>query len=235
MPRAMKIEPSVSLVLMCKRPRLHQGKQRLAAVIGPTLTLSIAEGLLECTLEDAKQWPGPVVIAISHTRDLIWAQNLIPTAEVIYQGEGNLGQRINHIDSTLRACGHQKLVFIGTDAPMLTNAFYQGVQPCLEKADVVLTQAEDGGVVMMACNHAWPELTKLPWSTENLAAHLASLCVNHGMRLHYHQHGYDIDEFSNLARLSQDLMSDKRPARQHLLMRLNACLDELEGKKLCMT
>ena len=52
-----------TLVLVCKRPALGIGKQRLAAKVGQELALQIAEALLACALEDVLAWPGSVVIA----------------------------------------------------------------------------------------------------------------------------------------------------------------------------
>ena len=94
------INPYPCLVIMCKRPKLHQGKQRLAASIGAEAALEIAELLLSCALEDANSWPGDVVLAVAHEEDLVWAGNLIADARVIYQGLGNLGQRLNVIDQS---------------------------------------------------------------------------------------------------------------------------------------
>lgn len=222
---------SPTLVLMTKRPKLHQGKQRLASDIGANSALLIARSLLCCALEDAANWSGEVVVAIAHKTDVAWATRLLkhtlPDAQVIYQGEGNLGKRINQVDSELRRAGHHGLVFIGTDSPMLNANFYQNLPAKLTMSEVLLAKAEDGGVVMMASNEPWPDLSHLPWSSENLASTLAQCCLNENLSVIYHDSNYDIDQLADLTRLKYDLLADERPARKTLLAQVFSCLQPL--------
>ncbi|MGB0898609.1 MAG: hypothetical protein ACPGSN_05095, partial [Psychrobium sp.] len=113
-----------TLVLFCKRPKLHQGKQRIAETISAEKTLIVAQALLDCAIEDSHAWRGPVVIACSDEGDVEWAQSLNKNAQIMTQLpsgiSGNLGQRLNYVDHVLRVFGHQKIITIGTDAPMLT-------------------------------------------------------------------------------------------------------------------
>ncbi|KGJ93855.1 DUF2064 domain-containing protein [Colwellia psychrerythraea] len=221
-----------TLVLMIKRPKLHQGKQRLAGEIGANSALVIAKSLLSCAVEDAANWPGKVVIAIAHQIDVVWAtrslKNILPAAQVIYQGEGNLGERINRVDEELRSTGHQSLVFIGTDSPMLNDNFYQHLPVKLAKSAVLLAKAEDGGVVMMASNAPWPDFSHLPWSSESLARALALCCQHECLSVTYHDSNYDIDQLVDLTRLKHDLLADERPARQRLLSQVFSCLHQLK-------
>ncbi|REL34642.1 TIGR04282 family arsenosugar biosynthesis glycosyltransferase [Thalassotalea euphylliae] len=228
-----------SLVIMCKRPKLHQGKQRLAQTIGADAAFDIAQLLLACAIEDAQAWSGNVVLAVAHQEDLAWGQALIrqakePQAQVIYQGGGNLGQRLNHIDKHLRSQGHQKLVFIGTDAPMLRQAHYVGLADMLAKDDIVLNMAADGGVVIMSNAQPWPDLTNLPWSSSYLGASLAACCHSWGLSVGYHTPGYDIDEKCDLITLYRDLAGEQRPARQKLLQYIATILT-LEESDSCTT
>ena len=229
-----------TLVIFCKRPKLHQGKQRLAVSIGVEDTLKIANALLDCAIEDAQQWQGRVVMACAHRSDMAWAKTLLSNAgidhgEVIAQGEGNLGQRLNFIDKTLRNNNHQQLIFIGTDAPILHQSHYQETLAALKDNDIVLNHADDGGVVIMANNKAWPELTELPWSTEFLSESLAKLCQKSGFKLSYSKPGYDIDQQKDLQKLQFDLVNDGRAARQHLYKEINTLDFFTSEKKQCMT
>ena len=128
-----------TLVLVCKRPGLGMGKQRLAANLGQEAANRVAEALLACALEDARAWPGPVVIAPAHWRimpgpRLCW-RKCIRRGTYQPQAEGNLGQRLNTLDSELRAVGLEKLVYIGSDAPALGAANYAAASEALEHHD----------------------------------------------------------------------------------------------------
>ncbi len=211
-----------TLVIFCKRPLIYQGKQRLAATIGAKSAFSIAQALLDCALEDANAWPGQVVLTISNKEDVVWASSLLDRPHsVIVQNSGNLGLRINSIDKQLRALGHDRLVFIGTDAPMLTVKHYQQTCQALTIHDVVLSNAEDGGVVIMANCQPWPDLEALPWSTEYLGKTLKEACVQDNLDLVCISSGYDIDVEQDLLKLQRDLYNDPRSARQNLYQQIN--------------
>ncbi|MBW7012804.1 TIGR04282 family arsenosugar biosynthesis glycosyltransferase [Pseudomonas sp. N040] len=210
------------LVLLCKHPAPGHSKQRLASQIGRLPALTIARLLLDCALEDLRQWPGARVIAPDQAHDLAWAQAVCPPAWVLAQGEGNLGQRLNALDRALRARGEQRLLYIGSDCPALRPADYARVAQLLESCDSVLLGARDGGVVLLASNRPWPDLSQLPWSTAQLGEALAACCVAAGHSLHVAGELFDIDQQEDLALLGDGLAGDNRPARRALLAALPA-------------
>lgn len=236
-----------SLVIFCKRPKLNQGKQRLVEDSDTESAFTIAKALLACALEDARNWHGPVMLACSNSEDMLWAQSLPLKAQVISQlplvesdsltqnnlnASANLGDRLNYIDQTLRALGHQQLVFIGTDAPMLTQQHYQEVTSALNNNDIALSHADDGGVVIMANKAPWPTLTNLPWSTNKLSLSLSALCQQKQLSVAYTLSGYDIDYMADIQKLLVDLKNDIRPARQALLETLKQILDQTSAQTL---
>lgn len=215
----------VTLVLVCKRPAPGIGKQRLAAKLGQEKTCQVAAALLACALEDAADWPGPVVIAPAYAEDWDWARSLsIPhsaTVMVVPQTAGNLGQRLNALDQTLRLQGMQHLFFIGSDAPGLLATDYGTARDALQHADVALIPAADGGVVLMANRKPWPDMSALPWSSDRLGRALQGLCRESGQTVANLEQGYDIDEWDDLFKLIVSLQQDPRPARQALLSLVN--------------
>lgn len=212
---------AATLVLVCKRPAPGIGKQRLAASLGSERAQQIAQALLACALEDANDWPGPVVIAPASVEDIEWAQALsaqiLSQVVIVPQVVGNLGQRLNALDQTLRVQGMEQLVFIGSDAPGLSAADYAITRATLQHTDVVLIPALDGGVVLMANRCAWPELCALPWSSDQLGTALMRVCYNAGQSVKTLRQGYDVDVVSDLVKLSTVLQQDIRPARRALL------------------
>lgn len=212
--------PCPALILICKRPALGHGKQRLAARLGTVAALELAERLLDCALEDLAHWPGARVIAPDAATHCFWASELLPDCVCLAQSAGNLGERLNVLDRQLRAAGEQTLVFIGSDAPALNAEDYRGVRAALNEVDSVLLAARDGGVVLMASRRPWPDLAKLPWSTPQLGASLAAACRQAGHSLRLCGESFDVDEPTDLARARQALVDDPRPARQRLLATL---------------
>lgn len=210
-----------ALILVCKKPAPGIGKQRLTARLGIETTQKVADALLACALEDACDWPGPVVIAPANVEDVEWARALsapvTSPVTVVSQGTGNLGQRLNALDQTLRAQGMKQLVFIGSDSPGLDSADYAATREALQHADIVLIPARDGGVVLMANRYAWPDLSPLPWSSDQLGAALINACRNAKQTVKTLRPGTDVDEMEDLVRLVSLLQWDSRPARCALL------------------
>lgn len=210
-----------ALILVCKKPAPGIGKQRLTARLGIETTQKVADALLACALEDACDWPGPVVIAPANVEDVEWARALsapvTSPVTVVPQGTGNLGQRLNALDQTLRAQGMKQLVFIGSDSPGLDSADYATTREALQHADIVLIPARDGGAVLMANRYAWPDLSPLPWSSDQLGAALINACRNARQTVKTLRPGTDVDEMEDLVRLVSLLQRDSRPARCALL------------------
>lgn len=210
-----------TLILVCKKPAPGIGKQRLAANLGNEMTQKVAEALLACALEDACDWPGPVVIAPASTADIEWALAFsapIPSpVMIIPQVAGNLGQRLNALDQTLRAQGMEQLIFIGSDSPGLNAADYAATRAALQHTDVVLIPALDGGVVLMANRYTWPDLSTLPWSSDQLGVALINVCRSAKQSVKTLGQGTDVDEIGDFVKLVNLLKHDQRPARRALL------------------
>jgi glycosyltransferase A (GT-A) superfamily protein (DUF2064 family) len=209
----------IALVLVCKRPRLGIAKQRLAACLGQATAKRIADALLACALEDACDWPGPVVIAPAHPSDYAWAASLLPqqpNIHIVPQPDGNLGERLNAIDQNLRHRGLERLIYIGSDAPVLAAADYAAARAALLTHDSVLKPAADGGLVLMGSRRHWPMLDAMPWSTRHLGSSLAGCCRESGQSLAMLSQGFDVDEGKDVFRLIAELKADERPARRAL-------------------
>jgi glycosyltransferase A (GT-A) superfamily protein (DUF2064 family) len=190
-----------------------RSKRRLATAIG-SLAEELAERLCQCALEDLQSWPGPVCYAPSAEADRRWlAARPHAAAEIIMQGDGNLGERINHIDRSLRDLGFAQLIFIGIDCPLLDAHYLAEAAHLLRDNDAVLGPADDGGVVLMGASRAWPQLGALDWSSAVLGAQLAALCDSQDWRIARLPQLADTDTVEDLAPLARRLRSDLRPAR----------------------
>jgi len=215
--RHSSISRHPTLVVFCRRPTLGIGKQRIADKLGAPAGLALAEHLLDTTLEDVREWSGPVVLAPADLRDADWAAGLLPSpCEIIPQPDGNLGDRINAVDQRARSADHTHIIYIGSDAPVLDVNYYAAAVAALETHDVVLGPAHDGGVTLMGARQAWPALDSLPWSSSKLGAALELTCMNAGLTVYNLDARYDIDLVTDLSKLFDDLETDPRPARQRL-------------------
>ncbi len=211
------------LVLCFKAPA--RSKRRLAEEIGELATTA-ATHLWACVLEDLQSWPGPVYFAPAETEDAAWLDRKLGSSYPgVLQTGSNLGERINHVDETLRCRGEKNLLFVGTDCPAMERDYLLQAAADLIHHDVVLGPATDGGVVLMGTRRMWPALAELPWSTVRLHTELARLCAQRGLTIANLDVRADVDSVSALLTARSDLAQDPRPARRafsHWLNQPNA-------------
>jgi len=208
---------AMTLVAFCRRPAPGVGKRRLAAELGDEATLALSELMLATTLEDLAAWEGRRVVSPAEPVDEQWARSLpVRLDDVVPQPGGNLGERLAAVDRALRQRGHTRLLYIGSDAPVLAAADYALAAAALLTDDVVLGPALDGGVTYMGSRRAWPDLSRLPWSGDQLHAALQASCESAGLSVRNLAPRYDVDVPGDLNRLCPDLAFDARPARRAL-------------------
>lgn len=219
---------NVNLVLLFKSP--NNSKRRLAKQIG-NLATTAASLLLECALQDVSDWQGPSWFSPASPADQAWLNcRLGGSARIVSQKAGNLGERINQVDQTLRSQGIKKIMYIGADCPGLNLVYLNDAAAQLEKHDVVLGPSLDGGVVLMGSRHAWPALGDLRWSTNRLRDDLAKICKEYGWTPTHLQPLYDIDSASDLLTALTDLASTERSTRSDLANWISKNIDIIQDK-----
>lgn len=207
----------MTLILFCKRPRPGVGKQRLVPALGSHGAFRIAELLHQCALAQLASWPRTRVVACADTDDCDAYRNAYPWIErVVAQQGGNLGERINRVDSILRAEGHERQLIIGSDMPEQSPELVRAASSLLDRHDVVLSAATDGGVTLMAARQPWPDLEGLPWSTPQLGEALVECCEQAGYSVGWVAPCDDVDTIEDLRRLQTSLASDTRAPQQAL-------------------
>ena len=216
-----------SLVLMIKAP--ERSKRRLAARLGDAAAAETARRLAACALEDLAGWPGPTWLAPAEPGDVDGHEAAAERHGVVLQGEGNLGARIAHVSGVLRERGFARQIFIGIDCPKLDETYLRSAADALDRHDVVLGPAEDGGVVLMGSRRAWPPLEPLPWSTQRLGSALEAACRSVGASIATLEPRPDIDTFDDLEPVGRALADDPRPARQALREWLERVETGIEG------
>ncbi|MBT8141502.1 MAG: DUF2064 domain-containing protein [Gammaproteobacteria bacterium] len=184
-----------AVIVFAKRPRIGQGKQRLAAEIGQQAAFEVATLLLEQTLGMLEQWQGALVVSPSEIEDSDWASQLLQRPVIVIpQHSGGLGERLQQIDNEVRLLGYSSLIFIGSDAPLLSVEQLRSVEKNLDNYAQVFIPAQDGGVTLMASNKPWMNLESVSWSTDKVFSQLKSMCIKQGLNLQIRPSMYDLDD-----------------------------------------
>jgi glycosyltransferase A (GT-A) superfamily protein (DUF2064 family) len=207
-----------ALVVMCTRPRLGGAKTRAAAASEERAAFELAQALIDCAIEDAEAWAGPVVLALAQPNDLQWAGTVARGEwSIVGQTGGNPGERINAVDQVLRRHGARALVFVGTTAALRPQSDYTTVCDLLASSDIVVMPAPSGGAALMAARRPWPDLATLSWNTRRLSAELSYLCEREGLSVARLERRAILESHDDLARIVEANAEDTRPKRQALV------------------
>ncbi len=195
------------LAIFVKTPELSSVKTRLAAHLGEERTLQFYDLAIKATaalaLKVKMQIPNlDVVWAVAEkeaTGIERWKQ--FPT---IYQGEGDLGQRLNHVYQSL-ILKYETVSFLGADSPHLHwRHLTQALQATFVNKDngFVLGETEDGGFYYFGGGKALPKetWTSVEYSKESTAKQLAEGLKRSG-HIEFIEMYFDIDVIEDLERL----------------------------------
>jgi rSAM/selenodomain-associated transferase 1 len=161
----------VRLIIFVKTPRLGTVKTRLAGKLGKQGALSAYKKLVK---QLVKNLQGLKEVQLRYAPDdglteiESWLQ---PGWTAAPQGEGDLGERLNLAFESAFSEGFTKVVIIGSDCPYVAQNDIEEAWETLQKKDVVLGPAQDGGYWLIGLRKNQPLLFRgIPWSTDQVLA-----------------------------------------------------------------
>jgi uncharacterized protein len=150
------------------------------------------------------------------------AWNLVP------QGTGSLGQRMERFLSHLLTRRGTKVILIGSDMPTITKERIEEAWDALDHHPVVIGPAEDGGYYLLgATGQVPPIFSGISWGTSDVLRQTEALLAQHLVTYHLLPSGYDVDHLEDLRRLSSELAClppSRDPADTHLREAVQAAL-----------
>lgn len=201
--------PVTALAIFVKTPGLSPIKTRLAAGIGEkdagsfyALAIRAVEASARLAAADLVPcWAVAEAEAASHP---LWSG--FPT---LAQGEGGLGDRLDHVYATLLA-RHGSVLMIGADSPQLTGADLQRAARSLDP--FAMGRAEDGGFWLFGgavpiAREIWQSV---PYSTEHTADRLLAAIAPWGPT-RFLPSLHDVDRAEDLQSLALALESLPEP------------------------
>ncbi|MBM4068544.1 MAG: glycosyltransferase [Planctomycetes bacterium] len=139
-----------TLGVFAKEPRPGQVKTRLAAALSPDGAAHVADAFLRDTLRRMAAVRAERFLVFSPTSAAAYFQSLAADCYALApQGDGDLGQRLQRFVDGRLDSGSRHVVVIGTDSPTLPTAFVDQAFDELDRADVVLGPATDGGYYLI--------------------------------------------------------------------------------------
>ncbi|MGF1657405.1 MAG: TIGR04282 family arsenosugar biosynthesis glycosyltransferase [Verrucomicrobiales bacterium] len=156
----------VAYALMLKAPIPGLVKTRLAADLGdPAMACGIYRLMVERQLKEI-QVAAHIHFAPPDQKHLM-REWLGSDHQYTAQCEGDLGDRLYYAWEQTPA---DAVFFLGGDCPAMTYAMLSRCRDLIEKKDVVLVPARDGGYCLLGIRGIDPKplFTEIPWSTERV-------------------------------------------------------------------
>jgi len=166
-----------ALLIFTRNPQPGKVKTRLAATIGNEATLQIYKQLLLHTVSMTYQLPIDKIIFYSDYIDQedVWESTYYH--KQVQQGS-ELGERMKNAFASTFEREYNKIVIIGTDCPGLNAEIIMNAFATLDKNDVVIGPAEDGGYYLLGMKQLNRALFEdIHWSTSTVLDDTKNKCA----------------------------------------------------------
>ena len=160
--------PKNLLLVFTRNPELGKVKTRLAKTVGNATALKIYIFLLERTRDISVKVSADkaVYYSVKVRENDIWDASIFQKHQQV--GE-DLGIRMLHAFKNGFKAGYEKVMIIGSDLYDLTAETIENAFSVLEKNEVVIGPAEDGGYYLLGMNSLEEKIFKnKDWGTETV-------------------------------------------------------------------
>lgn len=192
-------------------------KTRLAASIGDEKAAETYRRFVETTLARLGQLPCDKVLAYS---PLAQKSELAAVAEGwkhSFQGEGDLGDRMQRFFAEQFEAGYERVVLLGTDSPNVPLESIELAFKSLHKNDAVFGPTEDGGYYLLGMSRLLIRLIEnIPWSTAEVWPTTQARLQESGVSFATVATWYDVDTKTDLERLRNHLRHSQEPELKEL-------------------
>jgi rSAM/selenodomain-associated transferase 1 len=171
----MDQDQQTRLILFTRYPEPGRTKTRLIPALGAqgaaALQRQMSEEMVARIAQFASQYPViPEIRYADGDQQTMeaWLSCAIPC---VAQGEGDLGLRLHRAFTQSFAQGDQAVIVIGADCPGLSQALFAQAFAALERKDLVMGPAIDGGYYLVGLKQPAPALfAEIPWGSGGVLA-----------------------------------------------------------------
>lgn len=183
------------LGLFAKFPQPGQVKTRLASASSPAWAARVALAFLQDSVDRLSTVAANRVLACSPPETASFFSDLVRGRFAVRpQGAGDLGQRMAGFFSRQLQAGAERIVLLGTDSPTLSVALVEQAFQELDRADVVLGPATDGGYYLVGCARRLPPIfSGMNWSSPRVLLDTVARLADCECRLALLPPWYDVD------------------------------------------
>ncbi len=198
---------TTAIIIFARYPTAGQAKTRLIPALGTAgaalLHKRLTEHIIHMSLHNA---PSQKVM-VYYTGATKFAFKKWLGSNLIFkkQCSGDLGNRMIHALCTAFKSGAHKAIIMGSDIPGITADMIQQASRALDKQDLVLGPATDGGYYLIGVKKPHPELFHaIDWGTETVLDRTRQIAISQKIYYTELQPLDDVDRPEDLNRLRAD-------------------------------
>lgn len=205
----MEIKNNNALIIFVKNPIKGRVKSRLAKTIGEEKALKIYKDLIAHTLE--------ITLPLECNK-IVYYSDFIPAtdqwSQMGYRQElqngDDLGQRMYHAFEKEFEKRRKNICIIGTDCPELNTNIIVKAFDQLQKAEIVIGPATDGGYYLLGMQHLQKKIfEKKQWSSPTVFADTIKDIETFGIKHNLLPMLNDIDEEKDLIAMLKAFKNDQ--------------------------
>jgi uncharacterized protein len=205
--------PNTSLVVFAKSPILGTVKTRMQPRLSEEHCLRLHQALLQYTLTKVAEWE---LHGLSKTifftdsgqeaRSAIHALSIPTDVSVEFQVGRDLGERMTFALCKKWDEGFRKVLFIGTDCPLIEVTDLRDAIEGLTTREIVIGPATDGGYYLIGFSALRPfVLSGIDWGTQRVYKQTVQLLRTHSTKWLALRESFDLDTFDDLVRFHRTL------------------------------
>jgi uncharacterized protein len=203
-----------TLIIFSRYPEAGNTKTRMITALGAKGAADLQRQMTEHTLNTATK------LALSHditshditSRDItievhftggdvqLMSQWLGKDVQYVPQVPGDLGDKMRSAFERAFSLGSQRVIIIGIDCPDLDRTILNQAFDAIQKQDLVLGAAADGGYYLIGLSHPVAQLfNDISWGTNQVFARTVKIAQQQKLDIHYLPTLADVDRPEDLA------------------------------------
>lgn len=192
-----------TLIVFSRYPEPGKTKTRMIPALGASGAAELQRTMTEHTLNNAQQLLSEreVNIEVHFTggSQQLMAAWLGEDIKYIPQVSGDLGHKMQSAFDNAFQMGSQRVLIIGIDCPDINQVILNEAFNSLEKNDLVLGVAEDGGYYLIGLKNTIPQLFhNIDWGTDQVLNQTNNIAQQFKLDVHYLTTLSDVDRPEDL-------------------------------------
>jgi rSAM/selenodomain-associated transferase 1 len=196
------------IIVMAKQPVVGKTKTRLYPALSLQEAADLYQALLMDTIERVSNQPwADLAVAITPPESRRYFEQITPSGTLLLPVEGrDIGECLRGALNQAMAIGYSKALALNSDGPSLSVEYLGEACAYLEQVDVVFGPGEDGGYYLVGVKQVYPALFEgIAWSTEQVLSQTLERVARSGLSVKLTPPWYDVDTYSDLLRLIEEL------------------------------